>query len=138
MIERGEFVEWAKVHGYLYGTSRKRLESMLNKGIDVILDIDVQGAKQLRKNYSDGVYIFILPPSMKTLRKRLHLRMSNSKREIETRLKRALVEIKDYKKYDYVIINDGFEDALEGLKSIVISEKVRTEKIDPSWIKKNF
>ena len=62
MIKRGEFVEWAKVHGNLYGTSRKRLEEMRNKGINVILDIDTQGARQIRKKCSDGVYIFILPP----------------------------------------------------------------------------
>lgn len=138
MVKKREFVEWARVHGHLYGTSRKRLEGMLNKGIDVILDIDVHGARQIRKRYKEGVYIFILPPSMKVLRERLKKRMSNSKKEIETRLKRAVYEIKDYKRYDYVIINNIFEDAIEELKAIIIAEKTRTENIDPLWIGKNF
>lgn len=138
MTDKGDFIEWAKVHGHLYGTSRKRLEEMLRKGISVILDIDTQGARQIRKKYDGGVYIFILPPSLKVLKERLNRRMSNSKQEIEERLMRAVEEIKDYKKYDYVIINDIFEDALEQLKSIVFLEKVRTKNIDPLWIKENF
>lgn len=138
MIKRGEFVEWAKVHGNLYGTSRKRLEEMRNKGINVILDIDTQGARQIRKKCSDGVYIFILPPSMKVLRERLQKRMCNSKDDMERRLIRAVDEIKDYKKYDYVIINNIFEDALEELKAIILLEKLRTKSIEPLWIKKNF
>jgi len=138
MTDKGDFIEWAKVHGHLYGTSRKRLEEMLRKGISVILDIDTQGARQIRKKYDGGVYIFILPPSLEVLKERLNRRMSNSKQEIEERLRRAVEEIKDYKKYDYVIINDIFEDALEQLKSIVFLEKVRTKNIDPLWIKENF
>lgn len=138
MVKKGEFVEWAKVHGHLYGTAKKRLEEMLNKGIDVILDIDTQGAAQIKKKYTDGIYIFILPPSMKILRERLKKRMCNSKEEIKKRLKRAVEEINDYKKYDYVIINDIFEDALEELRAVISSEKIRTKKIDPLWIEKKF
>lgn len=138
MVKKGEFVEWAKVHGHLYGTAKKRLEEMLNKGIDVILDIDTQGAGQIKKKYTDGIYIFILPPSMKILRERLKKRMCNSKEEIKKRLKRAVEEINDYKKYDYVIINDVFEDALEELRAVISSEKIRTKKIDPLWIEKKF
>lgn len=138
MVKKGEFVEWAKVHGHLYGTAKKRLEEMLNKGIDVILDIDTQGAGQIKKKHADGIYIFILPPSMKILRERLKKRMCNSKEEIEKRLKRAVEEINDYKKYDYVIINNIFEDALEELKAVISSEKIRTKKIDPLWIEKKF
>ncbi len=138
MTDKGDFIEWAKVHGHLYGTSRKRLEEMLRKGISVILDIDTQGARQIRKKYDGGVYIFILPPSLEVLKERLNRRMSNSKQEIEERLRRAVEEIKDYKKYDYVIINDIFEDALEQLKSIVLLEKVRIKNIDPLWIEEKF
>ncbi len=138
MIGRGEFVEWAKVHGRFYGTSGKRLEEMMNKGIDVMLDIDVQGAGQIREHYKNGVYIFILPPSMNALRGRLDRRMCNSKEEIEKRLKRAVAEIKFYKNYDYVIINDIMEDAVDELKSVVQSEKLREKNIDPLWIKRNF
>lgn len=138
MVKKGEFVEWAKVHGHLYGTAKKRLEEMLNKGIDIILDIDTQGAGQIKKKYTDGIYIFILPPSMKILRERLKKRMCNSKEEIKKRLKRAVEEINDYKKYDYVIINDIFENALEELRAVISSEKIRTKKIDPLWIEKKF
>lgn len=138
MIKKGEFIEWAKVHGHLYGTSEKRLHELLEKGINVMLDIDTQGAGQIRKKYAGGVYIFILPPSMKVLRERLQKRMCNSKEDMEKRLGRAVDEIKDYKKYDYVIINDIFEDALEELKSIIRLEKLRTKNIEPLWIKKIF
>jgi len=91
MIQKGEFVEWAEVHGNLYGTSRKRLEKIVNNGFDVILDIDTQGAEQIRKTYGSGVFIFILPPSMSELRDRLEKRMSNTKEDMERRLKRAKV-----------------------------------------------
>ncbi len=138
MAKRGEFIEWAKVHGHLYGTSKKRLKEMLNKGINVILDIDIQGARQIKKKYADGVYIFILPPSMKVLKERLKKRMCNSKEEMEKRLKRAVEEIKEYKRYDYVIINNIFEDAIEELRAIISSEKTRTKNIDPLWVEKKF
>ncbi|MDP3048176.1 MAG: guanylate kinase [Thermodesulfovibrionales bacterium] len=138
MASKDEFVEWAEVHGNLYGTSRKRLEAMLDKGIDVILDVDTQGARQTRKKYKDGIYIFILPPSLRALKERLKKRMCNSKEEIQRRLKRAVDEIREYKKYDYVIINTVFDTAIEEMKAIISSEKLRTDNIDPLWVKKNF
>lgn len=138
MAESGEFVEWAKVHGHLYGTSRRRLEELRNNGIDVILDIDTQGAQVIRKSGNDGVFIFILPPSMDALRERLEKRMSNSPEEIEIRLKRASGEIRDYTLYDYVIVNSDFAEALMELKSIVIAEKRRTGRIDPKWVEDIF
>ena len=138
MARRDEFIEWAEVHGNLYGTSRKRLEAMLDKGINVILDVDTQGARQIRKKYKDGIYIFILPPSLRALRERLKKRMCNSKEEIQRRLKRAADEIREYKKYDYVILNRVFDTAIEEMKAIISSEKLRTENIDSLWIKKNF
>lgn len=138
MIEEDKFAEWAKVHGHLYGTSRKRLEEMMEAGIDVILDIDTRGAMQIKEKYSEGIYIFILPPSMKVLVERLEKRMCNSKDEITKRLKRAIDEIKDYKNYDYVIVNDIFEKALREIEAIIISERARTYKIDPLWIEENF
>ncbi|OIO31681.1 MAG: guanylate kinase [Nitrospirae bacterium CG_4_10_14_3_um_filter_44_29] len=138
MAGKDEFVEWAEVHGNLYGTSRKRLEAMLNKGIDVILDVDIQGARQIRKKYKNGIYIFILPPSPRALKERLKKRRCNSKEEIQRRLKRAVDEIRDYKKYDYVIINRVLDTALEELKAIIVSEKFRIENTDSLWIEKNF
>ncbi|OGW56560.1 MAG: guanylate kinase [Nitrospirae bacterium RBG_16_43_8] len=138
MASKDEFVEWAEVHGNLYGTSRKRLNAMLDKGIDVILDIDTQGARQIRKKYKDGIYIFILPPSLRALKERLKKRMCNSKEEIQRRLKRSVDEIREYKKYNYVIINRVFDTAIEEMKSIISSEKLRADNIDVLWAKKNF
>lgn len=142
MIAQGEFFEWAEVHGNYYGTSRKRVEELAGAGIDVILDIDVQGAQQIRKNLlsaSGGcLFIFILPPSMEVLRKRLVERMSDSDEVIGKRLKNAVGEIKEYKTYDYVIVNDRMEDALKELESIVIAERVCSTRIDNDWICRNF
>jgi len=138
MIDRGEFVEWAEVHGALYGTSRKRIEDSLRKGIDILLDIDTQGAEQIRKAYKEGVYIFIIPPSMQILKQRLEQRMSDSKEQIDERLKRAVLEIKSYPLYDYVIINDKIDVAFKQLEAIVIAHKASTKTINPEWIEERF
>ena len=138
MVNKGEFKEWAKIHGELYGTSKKRIEKLIRSGTDVILDIDTQGAMQLKKKYRGGVYIFVLPPSMEILWKRLKKRMANSKEEIEKRLKRAVDEIKSYRKYDYVIINNKLNDALRELESIIISHRLGVKKVDPMWVKNKF
>ncbi len=138
MSKKNEFAEWAEVHGHLYGTSRKRLEELRETGINVILDIDTQGAKEMRKHYDDGVYIFILPPSMEALRERLEKRMSNSPEEMDLRMKKAWEEIKDYKSYDYVIVNSDFGEALMELKAIVLAEGKRTNRMDPHWVKETF
>lgn len=138
MAEKGDFAEWARVHGHLYGTSRRRLEEMRNAGIDVILDIDTKGAGLMREGSGNGVYIFILPPSLDALRERLHKRMSNSPEEIDIRMKRAVEEIKDYKSYDYVIVNEDFDEALAELKSIIAAEEKRTSNVDEEWIEKTF
>jgi len=138
MIDRAEFAEWAEIHGKLYGTSKKRLEETMDSGIDAILDIDVQGAEQLKKKYQGGVYIFVLPPSLEALGERLQKRMVNSKEEIEKRLKVAAKEIKRYREYDYVIVNNILEDALKELSAIIISKRVSTERVDPQLIEMNF
>lgn len=135
MIEKGEFIEWARVHGNLYGTSKERLERIRDGGIDVILDIDIQGARQIRDYCNDGVYIFIMPPSMEVLIGRLKKRMSNSPEEIDIRVKRAAEEMKEHKNYDYVIINTSLDMALLELKAIVIAERARTNRLDPDWVK---
>ncbi len=136
MVEADDFIEWAEVHGNLYGTSKNRIEDMLVSGMDVMLDIDTQGAAQMRK-LRKAVYIFIMPPSMEVLRQRIDTRMSNSPDDIDMRLRRATDEIREYKNYDYVIVNDRFEDALAGLKAIVTAERLRTARINPQWVK-NF
>ncbi len=138
MADKGEFIEWAEVHGALYGTSRKRLEELLDSGNDVILDIDTQGAMQIKERYKEGIYIFILPPSLETLKERLKNRMTDSKEEIGKRLGRAIAEIKTFDKYDYVIINDILEDALTEFEALVISQRVSIKKINPLWIEESF
>ena len=138
MTGKGDFIEWAEIHGELYGTSRKRLEEMLNAGDDVILDIDTQGAMQIKKRMMGGTYVFILPPSLEILRKRLEKRMTDAKEEIAKRLRRAAAEIKTYSQYDYVIINDILEDALREFEAIIISHRVSSGMIDPLWIEESF
>ncbi|MCL5061951.1 MAG: guanylate kinase [Nitrospiraceae bacterium] len=142
MIADGEFVEWAQVHGNFYGTSKKRIEDMINGGFDVILDIDVQGGRQIREHFSanniNNILIFVLPPSMDTLKKRLKGRMSDSDEAIKKRLKNATEEIREYKNYDYVIINDVFEDALKEMVAIIIAERARTLKIEEGWVEETF
>jgi guanylate kinase len=138
MIHKKEFAEWAEIHGELYGTARKRLEEIMNSGVDAILDIDVQGAMQLKEKLPGGVYIFILPPSLEILRERLEQRMANVKEEIEKRLAVALEEMKKYPEYDYVIVNSIFEDAFKELESIIIAKRTRVEQISSEWIKENF
>jgi len=129
MIEDGEFAEWAEVHGNLYGTAIKTLEEYCRNGIDVILDIDCQGARQLKERYQGGVYVFILPPDFQELRRRLDGRNSDSAEAIERRIKVAALEIKESRWYDYVIVNDVFARAVEKLKSVVIAEKCRTARV---------
>ncbi len=138
MIAKGEFVEWAEVHGNLYGTSRSRLEKIIASGYDVILDIDTQGARQIKETYGNGVFIFILPPSMTELRNRLERRMSNTREDRERRLKRAVEEIREYKIYDYVIVNDLLNSSLRKFGCIVLAERQRSARRDAAWIEKNI
>ena len=134
MIGRGDFVEWAQVHGNLYGTSRRELEELISDGYDVLLDFDTQGARQIRQSFTNSVYIFILPPSMQELQRRLEDRMSNSAEDMNRRLQRAVDEIREYKMYDYVIVNDVINTSLEKLEAIIVAERLRSSKIDPQWI----
>jgi guanylate kinase len=138
MINREEFIEWSEIHNELYGTAKKRLEELVSSGIDVILDIDTQGAMQLKEKYKQGVYIFILPPSIEVLKERLEKRMTDSSEEIEKRLKSALYEIKSYYIYDYVIINDILKDALKEFEAIIIAHRVSTKVINPLSIEERF
>lgn len=138
MVEKGDFIEWAEVHGNFYGTSRARLQELMDSGYDVLLDIDTQGAKQIAETRDESVFVFILPPSMKVLRERLEKRKSNTREDIERRLRRALDEIRDYRTYDYVIVNDVLRNSVKGFEAVIAAERLRSEKIEPGWIKKNF
>jgi guanylate kinase len=136
MIERGEFAEWAVVHGNLYGTSLKRLKKLTREGYDIILDIDTHGAVQLKNRYENAVYIFIFPPSLNVLKERLRKRGTDSKETITRRLNNAKAEMANYKNYDYIIINDELEKAYHDLESIIYATRLRTENINDRWIKK--
>ena len=129
MITAGEFAEWAEVHGNHYGTAIKSLDEYRTRGIDVILDIDCQGARQLKELYGDGVFIFILPPSFHELRRRLDSRNSDSDEVKERRIRNASDEIKELGWYDYIIVNDLFSKAVEELKSVLIAEQCRTLRV---------
>ncbi len=129
MIAAEEFAEWAEVHGNFYGTALKTLEDFKANGIDVILDIDCQGAQQLKKRYRGAVYLFVLPPSYQELRRRLDCRSSDTPEVIERRIEAAADEIKESRWYDYIIINDVFIKAVEELKSVLIAEQCRTDRI---------
>lgn len=128
MIERGDFLEWAEVHGNLYGTSRKVVEELRAAGRDVILTIDVQGADQARKLFSDAISVFVLPPSRDTLLRRLDTRGANSSEDLQTRLKNALYELAQYKNFDYIVINDDLNRATGELAAIVTAERCRRNR----------
>jgi guanylate kinase len=125
MVEGDAFVEWAHVHGQRYGTSKKAIEERIAQGADVILEIDFQGALQIRKTFANAVMIFILPPSWEELRSRLERRGEDSAAIIELRLKNAAEEMARAGEFDFVIINEVFERALFDLKAIVHAQRLR-------------
>lgn len=135
MIDKGVFAEWAVVHGNLYGTSAKRLAEISKPGYDIILDIDIQGAIQMRRRFKNAVYIFILPPSMKVLEKRLKARMSELTREIKNRLEKAREEISNFRNYDYIVVNSDLKKALGEIKAIITAQGLRTAKVDSKVLK---
>lgn len=130
MIENNDFLEWAVVHGNYYGTSKKIIDKYLADGYDVVLDIDPQGARQIKEKYPDAVFIFIVAPSMKELRNRLINRRTESMEKINLRMKNALEEIKYFKMYDYLIVNKYLNVAFEELNAIYLSEHLKTSDID--------
>lgn len=138
MVQKGDFIEWAEVHGNLYGTSKSHIEGLLREGYDILLDIDTQGAWQVKDSGIEAVFIFILPPDMKTLEKRLRERGTDPEDIVLKRLSVARKEIGDYKMYDYVIINDNLNEAIANLSSIIRAERLRIERIDHDFIKRNF
>jgi len=138
MIDRNEFVEWARVYGNLYGTPWKSLTEKIDQGIDVLLEIDVQGAMQVRKRFEDSVSIFILPPSMAVLRSRLQIRASDSPEEIQRRLHKVKEEVWSYREYAYIVRNDDISRSLRDLESIFWSERLKTKRLNMTWLENNF
>jgi len=125
MVLADAFVEWAHVHGQRYGTSKKMIEDRMAQGADVVLEIDYQGALQIKRMYANAVLIFILPPSWEELRSRLERRGEDAPAIIEMRLKNAAEELAQAKEFDFVIINEIFERALFDLKAIVHAQRLR-------------
>ena len=132
MIEADGFLEWAEVYGHLYGTPRVPLRQWRQEGIDVLLDIDTQGAAQIRQREPSGVSIYLLPPSLAVLRRRLQNRQSDAPEEIARRLKKAKEEVKAYREYQYVVISDDFKSAYKELEAIVLAERNKTSALDLS------
>jgi guanylate kinase len=129
LMARGQFAEWATVHGHLYGTGATALETELGEGRDVLLDIDTQGAAQLKARYAEAVLVFIVAPSIAELRQRLRERKSDAPGEIERRLERAREEIALWRQYHYLIVNRDLKEAVEQLEAIVHAERSRTARL---------
>ena len=128
MIEAGAFVEWAKVYDDFYGTSFSSINEQTTLEIDVLLDLDSKGARNIRRHFKNTVLIFVLPPSLQILEKRLRERDTDDERVIRTRLDRASQDIKECAWYDYIIINDDLNRAVEETESIIVSERCRTTR----------
>lgn len=127
-INRGEFIEHAKVFDNYYGTMQSVVMDMLNQGDDVILEIDWQGAEQVKRIFPDSVSIFILPPNKESLKQRLSARGQDSDEVIEKRLAGSMVEMRQYVNFDYLVVNDEFDIALSEMSAIIFSERLRIEK----------
>ena len=130
MIERGELLEWAEVYGNYYGTPLKKIKEKLAAGQDILLEIDTQGAMHVQKKFPDGIYIFLLPPSLEELESRIRGRGSETEESLQKRLGAAKAEIHIGKKYNYVVVNDTVQAAVERIASILTAEHCRSDKND--------
>lgn len=129
MIGNNGFLEYARVYDNYYGTPRKYVEERLSQGRDVILEIDIQGALKVKENFPEGVFIFIMPPSMDELKNRIRKRGSETEESLIKRFSSAFKEINYASQYNYIIINDVVEDAVVKLESIITAEKCRVDRI---------
>ncbi len=129
MIERGDLAEWAEVHGHLYGTPKEPLEQAADAGRHAVLDIDVQGARQLRHTVPEAVLIFVFPPAAKDLYRRLTFRGTEGREEVERRLRTARTELEAAAEFDYVIVNDDLEQAISQVRAVVGSESHAVKRL---------
>jgi guanylate kinase len=129
-LAHGEFLEFAEVFGNYYGTNRSTFEQAVHEGKDLVLDIDVQGARQLKVAIPEAISIFVLPPSREVLEQRLRARSQDTEEVIQRRLKGAAEEVRNYKQYDYVLINRELEESAARLTSIVRAERLRKAKME--------
>ena len=133
-VSQNGFLEYANVHGNFYGTPKVNVEKMLEEGKDVILEIDIQGALQVKENFSEGVFIFILPLSMEELKQRIIKRGSETEEALMTRFKNAYKEINYVSKYNYAVVNDTLDLAVSKVESIIAAEKCRVDRIKENTI----
>jgi guanylate kinase len=129
MIENDELIEWAEYVGNYYGTPRRFVEESLKAGKDVLLEIEVQGAMQVKERFPNGVFIFLVPPTMEELKRRITGRGTESEEAIESRLSAANDELKLIEHYDYVVINDEVEKACQRIQAIITAEHCRTDRL---------
>lgn len=134
MIRNNEFLEYAEYNGAYYGTPKKYIDDRLNSGIDVILEIEVQGALKVRELLPEAICIFILPPSMSELRRRLICRGTETKDKVLSRFKKAYQEINEVKDYNYVVVNDTVENAVQKITSILIASKCSVDRIENIYL----
>lgn len=137
MVERNAFAESARVYGQFYGTPRQALTDMMEKGLDVLLEIDTQGTMQIKEKFADGVYIYILPPSIAALKTRLTQR-GDAPEDIQHRMQKARQEILSYQEYDYIVRNEDLTKASQELQAIVYAERAKMKRIDIAWLERNF
>jgi guanylate kinase len=130
-VQNGEFAEWAENYGHLYGTSRRVVEEIRSRGEDLILDVEPRGARALKELYPDGVFVFVLPPDLEELKKRLQKRGAEDDEIRKRRFQKAKDEIREVFWYDYIIVNDRLESAVERLRAIYLAEKCRRERQRP-------
>jgi guanylate kinase len=130
-IANGDFLEWAEVHEKLYGTGRAETKAVLDRGVDLVLDVDVQGAEQVKRAVPDAILIFILPPSFQVLEQRLRDRRQNHPEDIERRLAVARREVSQYTNYDYAVVNDEIERCAALLRAIVFAERAKRQRMEP-------
>ena len=128
-MEEGDFLEHAEVYGNYYGTPKSSVEKMLEQGKDVILEIDIQGALKVKENCEEGIFIFILPPSMEELKQRIIKRGSETPESLMTRFKSAYKEINYISKYNYAVVNDEVDLAVKKLEAIITAEKCRVDRM---------
>lgn len=129
MLGQGKFAEYANVHGNLYGTPLAELENARKSGVDMILDIDIQGARQIKEKYGEGVFCFVLPSSFEILKERLIDRGSEKTRDLEKRLTEAKREMEEINNYDYIIINDSFDEAFDCISAVIKSARCEYSRV---------
>ena len=134
MVDQQAFLEWAEVYGNLYGTPRQELLQLQERGIDVLLDIDIQGAKNVMRNAEDVASIFLMPPSLDVLRSRLEARGTDDSDVVERRFQRVQAEMESHVEYGYTIRNGSLEQATREFEAIILAERVRTARLDRAWL----